>query len=234
MFDLATIQRPNRTLFEVAMEQSIQESAPDLSPVAQLMDPETCPPHLLGWLAWALSVDVWDAAWDEATKRRVLAHSLEVHRRKGTVGAIQRVVASVFGAAQLVEAGEDDSLAPFEFALSILPETQFRPESFATLVQAVDAAKPVRSQLAAIRLQHNLEHRLRVGQIVRRAKRTRIALKFGAFKPQIQIRTASVFRVVRRTVIAPAALNVSIAPSIVRVAHVRHRVRKTVIKPRLI
>ncbi|UTS80935.1 hypothetical protein OL67_002006 [Phaeobacter piscinae] len=85
------------------MERLIQSTRPDLSPVTTLMNPDTCPADLLGWLAWAFSVDVWEPSWDEATKRRVIKAALAVHRRKGTVTALRRVLESIGFDAEVLE-----------------------------------------------------------------------------------------------------------------------------------
>lgn len=58
--------------------------------IASLWDPESCPASLLPWLAWALSVDVWDATWPESVRRAVVAAAPGVHRLKGTRAAVQR------------------------------------------------------------------------------------------------------------------------------------------------
>jgi phage tail P2-like protein len=73
-------------------------------PNPHLWNPATCPAALLPWLAWALSVDEWDDAWTEATKRAVIAASVEVHRRKGTVGSIKKALAAAgYGDATVLE-----------------------------------------------------------------------------------------------------------------------------------
>lgn len=61
-------------------------------PLRTLWSPWTCPAHLLPYLAASWSVDRWDDNWPEATKRQVIANSYFVHSRKGTIGAIRRVV----------------------------------------------------------------------------------------------------------------------------------------------
>ena len=61
-------------------------------PFRSLWSPWTCPAHLLPYLAASWSVDRWDDKWPEATKRQVIANSYFVHSRKGTIGAIRRVV----------------------------------------------------------------------------------------------------------------------------------------------
>ncbi len=69
-----------------------------------LWNPHRCPAALLPWLAYALSVDEWNEAWPEGLKRNVIAASIEIHRRKGTVWAVRRAIdAAGFGDAVLVE-----------------------------------------------------------------------------------------------------------------------------------
>ena len=63
--------------------------------IAGLWDPATCPADLLPYLAWALSVDVWNPDWSEATKRAVIAASPAVHRRKGTRAAVEDAVGAL-------------------------------------------------------------------------------------------------------------------------------------------
>lgn len=95
MFDLPTILKPNATDHDRALEQAIRKGQPDLTPIAKLMNPDTCPAHLLGWLAWAFSVDVWEATWSEATKREVIKRSITIHRIKGTAGAVRRALGTI-------------------------------------------------------------------------------------------------------------------------------------------
>ena len=61
-------------------------------PIKTLWTPQTCPEAHLPWLAWALSVDEWDAAWPAEMKRQAVAGSIEQHRKKGTVGALRRAL----------------------------------------------------------------------------------------------------------------------------------------------
>ena len=92
MSDPASILPSNATRAEHALEQAIHVAKPDVSDVKTLMNPRTCPAHLLTWLAWSFSVDVWDESWPEETKRNVIATSPSIHRRKGTLGAIQDAI----------------------------------------------------------------------------------------------------------------------------------------------
>lgn len=64
-----------------------------------------CPSELLPWLAWALSVDVWDDGWSDERKRRVIAASFDLHRLKGTEAGLRRHV-------QLVDAKVGQVITP--------------------------------------------------------------------------------------------------------------------------
>ncbi|WP_039017338.1 phage tail protein I [Halocynthiibacter namhaensis] len=99
-----SILPPNATRVELACERGIAVSRPDLTPVAALMNPDTCPVHLLPWLAWALSVDFWDSGWSEETKRASIRESVSIHRVKGTLQSVRRALkAAGYGDATVVE-----------------------------------------------------------------------------------------------------------------------------------
>ncbi|WP_429884766.1 phage tail protein I [Geoalkalibacter halelectricus] len=83
---------PNSTALERALEGATERIGAAAVPVSDLWNPDTCPAAALPWLAWALSVDVWDSAWSEDIKRRVIAESIAIHRRKGTVWAVREAL----------------------------------------------------------------------------------------------------------------------------------------------
>lgn len=92
----------NQTPLEAAIASATE---PRVSPdvIATLWDAERCPVRLLPWLAWALSVDEWDETWDEATQRRVIAASIDIHRKKGTVAAVRDALTCLGHTGRLVE-----------------------------------------------------------------------------------------------------------------------------------
>ncbi|CVC03162.1 Bacteriophage P2-related tail formation protein [Serratia marcescens] len=61
-------------------------------PLRDLWNPARCPVKFLPYLAWAFSVDRWDEDWPEAEKRKAVSDAFYIHRRKGTVSAIRRVI----------------------------------------------------------------------------------------------------------------------------------------------
>lgn len=73
-------------------------------PIDRLWDPERCPAALLPWLAWAFLVEDWDADWPEWRKRDVVAGAIALHRMRGTVAAVRRVLEITgYGTARIVE-----------------------------------------------------------------------------------------------------------------------------------
>lgn len=62
-------------------------------PIRDLWSPWRCPAEHLAFLAWALSVDIWNEAWPEQRKRWVIAESLALHRIKGTLEGVRRHLA---------------------------------------------------------------------------------------------------------------------------------------------
>lgn len=89
---------------ELAIEQVAARGAlfPDL--IRPLWRADDCPPDLLPWLAWSMSVDDWSTKWPDETKREVVRQSVWVHQRKGTIGSIRRaLVAAGYGDAQILE-----------------------------------------------------------------------------------------------------------------------------------
>lgn len=57
--------------------------------------PRDCPLEMLGFLAWQLSIDLWDDAWPELKKRQVCANAIALHRSKTTLAGIKAHVALI-------------------------------------------------------------------------------------------------------------------------------------------
>ncbi len=102
---MGSLLPPNATLFERSMSEAIAPRLGDAADrIRALWDPWTCPRELLPWLAWSLSVDIWDDAWPEDTKRAAVAGSIAWHRRKGTPWAVKQVLASIgFDRCEIIE-----------------------------------------------------------------------------------------------------------------------------------
>lgn len=83
----------NATPFERAGAGTVARLSDVPTPIEQLWRPWDCREDLLPWLAWALSVDVWDDDWPEERKRSVVARAIALHRIKGTEAGLKAHVA---------------------------------------------------------------------------------------------------------------------------------------------
>ncbi|RJE78131.1 phage tail protein I [Pseudoalteromonas sp. MSK9-3] len=69
---------------------------PDKSQLLKhIWHPQDCPAELLPWLAWALSVDDWNDAWSENTKRQMIDDAFVVHQFKATPFALKKALDSL-------------------------------------------------------------------------------------------------------------------------------------------
>lgn len=149
-----TLLPPNATDLERAVDGVTERVDAIPVPLSTLWDPWRCPVELLPWLAYSASVDVWSSAWPEATKRAVIAASFEVHRRKGTVGAVKRAIRALSLRADLTEWHQTDDMPAHTFGVDVLAAASIGAGAVldgpgqADLIRTLDATKPVRSHYA--------------------------------------------------------------------------------------
>lgn len=149
---------PHASPLERGLEGATARSGWIETPIASLWDPAVCPLPVLPWLAWGLSVDSWDSAWSEATKRDAVARSIEAHRRKGTRASVETVLARLDGLLTIVEWFEAQPVAAphtFDVVLPVVTADGFAPggmrasAAFAErIVREVAAVKPLREHFA--------------------------------------------------------------------------------------
>lgn len=140
---------PNASPLERALEAvaGARIEAVEVERLRALWTPADCPAPLLPWLAWALSVDEWDADWSEATQRAVIAASVEVHRRKGTLGAVRRALAATGYRTQISEWWQQLPVGvPHTFRIDVeIDDRGIDDVTLTALARQLDATKPVRS-----------------------------------------------------------------------------------------
>lgn len=85
----------NSTFLEKNLEKVIRKSFELPVVISDLHNPKTCPVDILPWLAWAMSVDEWDSNWNEEQKRQAILDSLNIHRYRGTLASIKRVLTNI-------------------------------------------------------------------------------------------------------------------------------------------
>ena len=159
---------PNATSAERAVDSA--SARLDELPVAlrDLWNPWRCPPALLPWLAWALGVEAWDPDWPEPTRRRFCAEAFEVHREKGTVAAIRRVL-DLIGAVYEYTEGPDGGLDPLRAKVAILNSESIVLDGIDDVRAALDRVK---------RASVHLEIEIRAGF----RARTHMAAGFGTLQ----------------------------------------------------
>ena len=89
-FGAVSLLPPNATPFERALEAALAQDV-DI-PIRKLWSSADCPAALLPYLAWALGVEEWDSGWPEPVKRAAVANAIAVHREKGTLAGLKRVL----------------------------------------------------------------------------------------------------------------------------------------------
>ena len=81
---------PNATELERGLEGASRQPV-DL-PIRKLWSSADCPVDLLPYLAWALGVEEWDSDWPEPVKRTAVANAFAIHREKGTLAGLKRLL----------------------------------------------------------------------------------------------------------------------------------------------
>lgn len=115
-------------------------------------DSARCPVNFLPWLAWAMSVEGWEAADTEEQQRALIRQSIPIHKHKGTVGAIRRVLKAVGVTATYKEWTQIPGAVPYSFELIAWANdnrpgegTILSPQLFQRLRALIDATKNERS-----------------------------------------------------------------------------------------
>ncbi|WP_375170719.1 phage tail protein I [Marinobacter sp.] len=144
----------NATPLERAAAEALAEIQRVPVPLRTLWNPQTCPAQLLPYLAWAFSVDRWDPTWTEAAKRDVIATSFYVHRKKGAISALRRVVDPQGYLLKVTEWWQTEPPgAPGTFALKIgVLDKGIDEETYFELERLVDDAKPVSRHITGLDL----------------------------------------------------------------------------------
>lgn len=145
---------PNGTPLERAAAEALAEIQRTPVPLRQLWNPATCPVRLLPYLAWAFSVDRWDPAWSPTAKRDVIATAFYIHRKKGTISALRRVVEPLGYLLEVIEWWQTDPQGtPGTFALKIgVLDTGITDAMYTELERLVDDAKPLTRHITALDL----------------------------------------------------------------------------------
>lgn len=226
---------PYRGHAETALADAVAAQFPVAHPNRTLWNPATCPLELLPFLAWTLSVDEWDHRWPEATRRAVVAASVAMHRRKGTVGAVRQALEHV-GAELSIEEWWQTGGAPHTFRLTAFAEDlsragiEFGPDWYAQIARVVDQVKPLRSHYAlSIGQQRRHSATLR-SALLKQTRQTREAeprARDLSQTPQIGAMTAKHVAARSHRTLDPQARGIAGAPATSMSSHALTRGRST-------
>ncbi|NWC43715.1 phage tail protein I, partial [Pseudomonas tolaasii] len=142
----------NSTPLERQAAQALAQIQHVPIPLRQLCNADTCPVDLLPYLAWAFSVDRWDSKWTEAAKRAAIRSSHYIHSRKGTIGALRRVVEPLGYLIEVLEWWQTTPLGvPGTFAIKVgVLDTGITEEMYQELTWLIDDARPVTRHLTGL------------------------------------------------------------------------------------
>lgn len=158
----------NSTPLERQAAQALAQIQRVPIPLRQLCNPETCPIDLLPYLAWAFSVDRWDIKWPESAKRSAIRSSHFVHSRKGTIGALRRVVEPLGYLIEVMEWWEtvpEGVPATFALKLGVL-NTGITEEMYQELEWLIDDAKPLTRHLTGLAISLETHGAMHIGVAV--------------------------------------------------------------------
>lgn len=143
---------PNSTAQERAIADVTARDSVVPVPIRETWDPDSCPVEVLPWLAWAFSVDTWDAAWSEQEKRAAIRSAVAVHKYKGTIGAVREALAGFDIAIGVQEwFNQLPTGDPYTFLITLeLDQRGLDINDLQSIHRVIQAAKNLRSHLSSI------------------------------------------------------------------------------------
>lgn len=122
------------------------------TPLRDLWNPDRCPVKFLPYLAWAFSVDRWDEKWTPAEKRKAVKDAFYIHRRKGTIAAIRRVIEAMGYSMSIAEWWQvADPRGTFRLTIDV-NDVGITDELINELERLIGDAKPVSRHIAGINI----------------------------------------------------------------------------------
>lgn len=154
---MSNLLPPNATKQEVAQAGTTERITAIPVRTRETWNPQTCPADLLPWLAWALSVDEWNADWSEQQKRDTIAASFVIHSTKGTLSAVKASLAALGYDSSVIEWFQQPAdLAPYTFTVDINAGlSPITADIFGESTRLIEESKNTRSHLARLRVATN-------------------------------------------------------------------------------
>lgn len=153
MDSIKTLLPPNATELQRDIDKSVATRLGNIEvPNKWLMNPDKCPEKVLPWLAWAVSVDVWNNTWAEDIRRSVIQSSIEVHQKKGTTGALKMALSSFKFDNVKIEEWFDYGGDPYTFRVFIeIVSESFDINDLTEVYAVIQRTKNARSHLKILK-----------------------------------------------------------------------------------
>lgn len=214
----------NSSPLELATSQAVRIDDLELQTVSSLWNPWECPISVLPYLAWALSVDVWDEDWPDKVKRNVVAKSIALHWIKGTPGAVELMCAALDYDVRVLEWHEYDG---DHDCYKLQVKERMSPRDYANIVMADRVAKRQSQKRDAIQVKMRRHGTIYMGGITYRGRRSRIYPYFELSGSEGRLSFGGAIRFARKSKIYPADCKPVIPePSTVYMGGVMHIARR--------
>ncbi len=154
MTEIKSILPPNATPLQKDIEAATASRllSLDTDVLRRIINPDQCPVALLPWLAWAMSVDVWNNDWPLDTQRKVIRESVQVHTQKGTIGALRRALSAFLYAELRIEEWFEYGGEPYTFRVrAVFSEEGFSVSDTELIYSTIMQTKNLRSHLDYLR-----------------------------------------------------------------------------------
>jgi len=150
-----TILPPNSTRLERNLATAGADiELVDATVIVQVTRADVAPVKFLPYLAWEVSVDRWSEDWPEETKRKVISESFYVHKRKGTIASLRRVVEPFGYLLKVIEWFQEDPPGPRgTFRLDIgVNDAGITEEIYAELERLIEVTKPLSRHMLGLNI----------------------------------------------------------------------------------
>lgn len=105
---------------------------------------DNLPEEIINYLAWQLHVDFYDENWNIKQKRDAVKNSIKWHRYKGTIGALEDYITTLFGEAKIQEWWEYSG-GPYHFRINMNVENIVDIDTLKRITKAIYSIKNTRS-----------------------------------------------------------------------------------------
>jgi phage tail P2-like protein len=111
---------------------------------------------MLDELAWQFNIPEYISTLELPQKRAIIRNCMTIHRQRGTVAAVENVIASVFGNGYVEEWFDYDKNKPYHFKVHTT-NASTTDDMIAEFEKVVESTQNVRSVLEAVIIETSLE-----------------------------------------------------------------------------